>query len=107
MKQYVVTKLAPGKRIIIMLGLDLVIALMVIDPHMDVIQVQVGKNMVEDVLLDGGFKMNIMTKELRKQLKLPNFKPTSYHSRWWIKPSINQLDSSRISKSTFMGFLTW
>jgi hypothetical protein len=40
------------------------IALVVIDPHSDVIQVQVGKNMDEDVLLDGGSKVNIMTEEL-------------------------------------------
>jgi hypothetical protein len=49
-----------------------------IDPRMDVIQVQVGKNMVEDVLLDGGSKMNIMTKELQNGLGFPNPKPTSY-----------------------------
>jgi hypothetical protein len=107
MKQYVATKLAPGRKIITMSGLNLVIALMVIDLHMVMIQVQVGKNMVEDVLLDGGFGVNILTKELRKWIRLPSLKPTPYHSRWWIKPSLNQLDSSRISKSTFMGFLTW
>jgi len=31
---------------------------------MAVIWVQVGKNMVENILLDGGFGMNIMIKEL-------------------------------------------
>jgi hypothetical protein len=35
-----------------------------INPHMAVISVHVGKNMVEDVLLDGGFGVNIITKEL-------------------------------------------
>jgi hypothetical protein len=34
--------------------------------------------MVEDVLLDGGSKMNIMTEELKKWLRLPNPKPTLY-----------------------------
>jgi hypothetical protein len=29
---------------------------------MAVIQIQIGKNMIEDVLLDGGFKVNIITK---------------------------------------------
>jgi hypothetical protein len=42
------------------------------------IQVQVGKNIVEDVLLDGISDMNITTKELRKQLRLPTPKPTPY-----------------------------
>ncbi len=34
----------------------------VIDNHMVVIQVQIGKNTVEDVLLDGCSKVNIITK---------------------------------------------
>jgi hypothetical protein len=42
------------------------------------IQIQVGKNMVEGILLDGGFNMDIMTKELRKWLGLPSPKPTPY-----------------------------
>jgi hypothetical protein len=49
-----------------------------IDPHMVVIHVQVAKNMVEDILLNGGFDVNIMTKELQNQLGLPSPKPTSY-----------------------------
>ncbi len=56
----------------------MVIISMAINPHMDVIQVQVGKNMVEDVLLDGGFNMNIMIEELHKWLGLPNLKLTPY-----------------------------
>jgi hypothetical protein len=38
----------------------------------------VGKNIIEDVLLDGGFGVNIMTKELQKWLRLPNLKLTPY-----------------------------
>jgi hypothetical protein len=34
-----------------------------IDLHMVVIQVYVGKNMVEDILLDRGFNVNIMMEE--------------------------------------------
>jgi hypothetical protein len=45
---------------------------------MVVIQVQVGKNFIEDVLLDGGFKVNIITKNLRMQLGLSKLKPTPY-----------------------------
>ncbi len=33
-----------------------------IDNHMAVIQVHIRKNTIEDVLLDGGFKINIITK---------------------------------------------
>jgi hypothetical protein len=33
-----------------------------IDKHMVVIQVQIGKNTIEDVLLDGGSRVNIITK---------------------------------------------
>jgi hypothetical protein len=45
---------------------------------MVVIQVQIGKNTIEDVLLDGGFGINIITKQLRLRLRLglPKPKPT-------------------------------
>jgi hypothetical protein len=43
---------------------------------MVVIQVHVGKNIIESVPLDGGFDINIMIEELQKQLRLPNPKPT-------------------------------
>jgi hypothetical protein len=42
------------------------VVVVVVDPHMAIIQVQVGKNLVEDVLLDGGLVVNITTKILRK-----------------------------------------
>jgi hypothetical protein len=35
------------------------------DNDMVVIQVQIKKNTIEDVLLDGGFGVNIITKQLR------------------------------------------
>jgi hypothetical protein len=41
-----------------------------IDNHMAVIQVQIGKNTIEDVLLDGGFGVNIITEHLRLRLGL-------------------------------------
>jgi hypothetical protein len=34
----------------------------VIDNHMAIIQVKIGKNTIEHVLLDGGFGINIVTK---------------------------------------------
>jgi hypothetical protein len=46
---------------------------------MVVIQVQVGKNFIEDVLFDGGFRVNIITKKFRVQLGLSKPKPTPYN----------------------------
>jgi hypothetical protein len=48
---------------------------------MVVIQVQVGKNIVENVLIDGGASVNIITKNLRTKVGLPKPKPTPYHIR--------------------------
>jgi len=53
----------------------------VIDPHTIIILVHVGKNIVEDVLLDGGSGVNIITKDLRRKLGLPISKPTPYTFR--------------------------
>jgi hypothetical protein len=44
-----------------------------------IIQVQVGKNIIEDVLLDGKTSVNIIAKNLRKKLGLPKLRPTPYH----------------------------
>ncbi len=62
--QYVVTKFNPRKRTITVLRPTLVIASMAINRHMVMIHVKVGKSLVKDDLLDGGFGVNIMTKEL-------------------------------------------
>ncbi len=40
--------------------LDIGITTIVIDNHMVVIQVQIGKNTIDDVILDGGSKVNII-----------------------------------------------
>jgi hypothetical protein len=48
---------------------------------MAVIQVLIGKNTIDDVLLDGGFGINIVTKQLRLRLGLPKPKPTPYNLR--------------------------
>jgi hypothetical protein len=48
---------------------------------MAIIQVQIGKNTIEDVLLDGGFKIDIIIKQLRLKLGLPNPKPAPYNLR--------------------------
>jgi hypothetical protein len=52
-----------------------------LDNHMAVIQVQIGKNTIKDVLLDGDFKGNIIIEQLRLRLGLPKPKPTPYNLR--------------------------
>jgi hypothetical protein len=52
-----------------------------LDNQMVVIQVQVGKNIVEDFLLDGGTIVNIIIKNLITKLGLPKPRPTPYHLR--------------------------
>ncbi len=56
-----------------------VTTVVVIDNHMVIIQVQIGKNTIEDVLLDVGSKINIITKQLKLRLGLPKPKPTPYN----------------------------
>jgi hypothetical protein len=46
---------------------------------MVVIQVQMGKNIVEDVLIDGGASVNIIIENLRTKLGLPKPKLAPYH----------------------------
>jgi hypothetical protein len=48
---------------------------------MVVIQVQVGKNIVEAVLINGRAVMNIIIKNLITKLGLPKPKPSPYHFR--------------------------
>jgi hypothetical protein len=48
---------------------------------MAVILVHVGKNLMEDVVLDGGSSVNIIMKDLRKKLRLLILKPTPYTFR--------------------------
>jgi hypothetical protein len=55
---------------------------------MVVIWVQVGKNIIKDVLLDGVSSVNIMVNELWKQF--PNLKPTSY-TLWMENQTITKL----------------
>jgi hypothetical protein len=53
----------------------------VINSNMVIILVHVGKNIVKDVLLDGGSGVNIITKDLKKKLKLPILKLAPYTLR--------------------------
>jgi hypothetical protein len=52
-----------------------------IDNQMVIIQVQVGKNIVEDVLIDGRASVNIIIKNLKTKLGLPKSKQTPNHFR--------------------------
>jgi hypothetical protein len=52
-----------------------------VNNHMTVIQIQVGKNIIEDVMLDGGTSVNIITKNLKTKLGLPKPRPAPYHLR--------------------------
>jgi hypothetical protein len=46
---------------------------------MAIIQVQVRKNIVDDVLIDGGASVNIIIENLITKLGLPKPRPTPYH----------------------------
>jgi hypothetical protein len=52
-----------------------------IDNHTAFIQVQIWKNTIEDVLLDGSSRVNIITKQLRLRLGLPKPKLARYNLR--------------------------
>jgi hypothetical protein len=58
--------------------LKIIIASRAKDPHTVVILVHVRKNLVKDVLVDGGCGINIITKDCRKKLSLPTPRLTSY-----------------------------
>ncbi len=50
--------------------LEAIVASIAIDHHMVMIQVQVRKNFIEDVLLDGDSRVNIIMEKLRMELGL-------------------------------------
>jgi hypothetical protein len=56
-------------------------AAMAIDHQMTMIPIQVGKNFMDDVMIDGGFIVNIIIKTLKVQLGLSklNLAPYNLH----------------------------
>jgi hypothetical protein len=46
---------------------------------MAIIQVHVGKNIIDDVLIDGGYRVNIIIKNLIIQLGFPKPNPAPYN----------------------------
>jgi hypothetical protein len=94
LKKYMWQKLKPKKsNIIIKMILEPSVATMIekqskiniivikVDNQMAIIQVQVGKNTIEDIMLDGGANVNIITENLKTKLSLPKPRPTPYHLR--------------------------
>jgi hypothetical protein len=69
-----------------------------VDNQMAIFQVQVGKNIVEDVLIDGRANVNIITKNLKTKLGLPKPRPTPYHLRMANQSMTKPLGIIRNSK---------
>jgi hypothetical protein len=76
-----------------------------IDNHMAIIQVQIGKNTIEDVLLDGGSIINIITKELGLRLELPKPKPAPYNMRMVDQTTTKPIDLIKDLKIYVHGIL--
>ena len=57
---------------------ELIAATEAIDKHMPVISISINKNIVDDVLLDGGSGINVITEEERRKLGLPKPSPTPF-----------------------------
>ena len=58
---------------------ELIAATEAIDKHMPVISICIGKNIVDDVLLDGGSRVNVITEEERRKRGLPKPSPTPFN----------------------------
>ena len=58
---------------------EVIAATEAIDKHMPVISICIGKNVVDDVLLDGGSGVNVITKEERHRLELPKPSPAPFN----------------------------
>ena len=65
-------------------------AAVAVDRQMPVVQIAIGKTFVDNVLLDGGSGVNLMSNNLRKQLGLPQPKPSPYFLKWPTKPTFNR-----------------
>ncbi len=68
LKQYVVSRVSPNSQPTNPQAPPSDVGSIIINRHMAIVLVHVRKNIVEDVLLDGGLDVNIITKDLRKKL---------------------------------------
>ncbi len=59
--------------------IDINIIVVVINNHMVIIQIQIAKNTIDNVLLDGGSSVHIMLKQLKTKLGLLKPKPAPYN----------------------------
>jgi hypothetical protein len=71
----------PSVAIVVDAHFELDTTIIEVNNQMAVIQVQVGKNIVEDVLINGRTSVNIIIKNLITKLGLPKPRPTPYHFR--------------------------
>ena len=58
---------------------ELISATEAIDKHLPVISICIGKNIVDDVFLDGGSGVNVITEEERRKLGLPKPSPAPFN----------------------------
>ena len=58
---------------------ELIASTKAIDKHMPVISICIGKNIVDDVLLDGGSGVNVIFEEERRRLGLPKPSPAPFN----------------------------
>jgi hypothetical protein len=66
LKQYVVFEVLPSSKPTHPQAPPFDVGSIIIDPHMAIIPVHVGKKIVEDVLLDGGLGVNNIIEDLKK-----------------------------------------
>lgn len=78
-KQYVLANFFPSKILILPKLPSTIVTTIDMDPHMVVIPIYVGKNLVEDVLLDGRSIINIITDSFKKRLGLHVPSPSPYN----------------------------
>ncbi len=64
----------PSVAIVVETHFELDITTIEVDNQMVVIQVQVGKNIVEDVLIDGGTSVNIIIENLKNKVRFTQTK---------------------------------
>ena len=65
---------------------ELIAATEAIDKHMLVISICIDTNIVDDVLLDGGSRVNVITKEERRRLGLPKPSPAPFNLKMANRP---------------------
>ena len=58
---------------------EVIAATKAIDKHMPVISISISKNIVDDVLLDGGSRVNVITEEERRKLGLSKPSPAPFN----------------------------